>query len=216
MAANRLTFGPSLSISLAPTSEVLLMLLFGELAIPEIPFAKLLPYAGMVTGAVVGLHALLAFATKRGSSGGRTRNWWSRLCYLVFLVTIVVLAVSSFGAIIRMGHMSGYALLAHIAAAGAFVFLLLPISALYLPRGLGPDSPSTTSDERWWLARWSAWTLIVSGLTAAGTMFLSMLPVLGTESLLLVAEIHRYAGLLVVIAAIFHLYALICTRYGWR
>ena len=106
--------------------------------------------------------------------------------------------------------------MAHIAAAGAFVFLLLLVAFLFLPSGASSGQAGFTADNRWWLSRWMAWGLIASSLVAAGTMLLSMLPLFGTDALLLVASVHRYAGLVVVVAAIFHVYSLICTRLGFR
>ena len=58
--------------------------------------------------------------------------------------------------------------------------------------------------------------MIVSGILAAGTMFLSMLPILNTGELLQVAMLHRYAGLVVTLAACMHLCSLVCVRLGLR
>ncbi|MEZ6075223.1 MAG: hypothetical protein R3C56_05975 [Pirellulaceae bacterium] len=114
------------------------------------------------------------------------------------------------------GQVLGYTLLFHVAASGGFVFLMVAIAFLYLPTG--PDYADDRSGRReiWWAARWSAWALVVSSLVAAGTMLVSMLPVLDTQGLLQMATLHRYAGLAVVVSAIFHLYSLTCARLGWR
>ena len=112
--------------------------------------------------------------------------------------------------------MFGYALLAHVGAAGAFVFLLLLIACFYLPRGRDLLGSETTGDNRWWLARLSAWLLVISSIVTAGTMFVSMLPILDTAGLLEFAMLHRYAGLVVVVSAVVHVYALCCTKLGLR
>lgn len=185
------------------------MFLIAEL--PEIDFTQAMNVAGLGTVALLGLGGLWVLATGRGQRNADGRNWLAKICYLVFTVVVVVLAVSSFGAILTEGHMLGYALLAHMAAAGAFVFLLLAIAYFYLPRG--SDIPS---DNRWWVARWSAWGLVVAGIVTAGTMFLSMLPVLGSEDMLAAIAVHRFSGLIVVVCMVFHFFALCCVRLGLR
>ncbi len=189
---------------------------FAELPALSISFSTSLWAVGVLLVTAVVLGSCLVFATNRKIASEGRRGWLSRGLYLVFVVMVIVLAGSSFGSIVQFGHMAGYALLIHVAAAGAFVFLLLAIAALYLPRGRGANDQGSVYEHRWWVARWSVWALVVSGIAAAGTMFLSMLPVLGTDDLLQVAELHRYAGLAVVAAAVLHLYALGCTRFGLR
>lgn len=182
--------------------------------LPSIAFDSVLTVAPIVLAVVLGLGGLLVCLTSRKVQERPRRNILSLAVYLVFLAVVVGLAVTSFGTIVQFGHMSGYALLLHVTGAGAFVFLLLAIAYLFLPRG---DAGRVSNNEqRWWVSRWSAWALVIGGILAAGTMFLSMLPVLDTSGLLLAAELHRYAGLVVVAAAIIHLYALCCTRLGLR
>ncbi len=112
--------------------------------------------------------------------------------------------------------MAGDALLAHLAAGGSFVFLLLAMAVLYLPHGITSDGTCGNTERRWWLARWSVTFVVFSGLVTAGAMFLSMLPILDTAGLVQAAALHGYSGLIVVIAAIFHAYAILCTRVGLR
>ncbi|MEZ6134385.1 MAG: hypothetical protein R3C53_05685 [Pirellulaceae bacterium] len=178
----------------------------------SLPFSEVLWPALGATLACVVAHALLAFFTS--SNRSRAKLGWVRgSLYGLYLITILVLGLSSLVSVIQYGHMSGYALLGHVAAAGAFTFLLLAIAFLMLP--CSEDDPKLRTN-RWWLSRWSVWGLVISSLVAAGSMFLSMLPILDTSGLLQMAEVHRYAGLCVVIMACVHLYSLACTRMGWR
>ncbi|QDV23135.1 hypothetical protein [Aureliella helgolandensis] len=190
--------------------------MLAELAFNLPPFTQVLRYAGLVLLIGVIFGGVLVASTGRPSQPGRHRHWLSQVIYAAFLVAIGVLAVSSFGSLVQFGHMANYALLVHVAAAGGFVFLLLAIALLYLPIGDPLDRTTAPNDTRWWLGRWSAWALVLSGIAAAGTMFLSMLPILDTQELIEVAEMHRYAGLAVTLAAVTHLFALICTRIGLR
>lgn len=183
-------------------------MLLADMSGLEIPIPQLLLAAGIGVALILVVSGLFVFSTKR-QQPKPARHWLSRLLYAAYLLAILVLAVSSFGSIVQFGHMSGYALLAHISAAGAFVFLMVAVAILYLPY---EDAPT----DRWWATRWSAWLLIASSIGAAGTMLFSMLPVLDTESMLQVATLHRYAGLTVVVAAVLHLYTSCLVRLGYR
>lgn len=182
----------------------------------NIEFQQFLFPVAIVALVLLFLNALFAFATSRRRGRVRGRNWLKRLLYVGFLGVVAVLAVTSFGSILQFGHMSGYQLLAHVGAAGAFVFLLLAIALFYLPTGFDPDDPFATGDYGWWLSRASAWALVLSSMVTAGTMFLSMLPILDTQGLIEMLAVHRYAGLAVVVAAVVHFYSLLMTRAGVR
>lgn len=139
----------------------------------------------------------------------KNRNWLFRIVYAAFLVAIVVLSMTSFGSILRMGVMQHYALLAHMSAAGAFVFLLLPVSCIYLPSSLRVS-------RTWWLESCSAWVLVIGSLTTAASMMIGMLPAMNTAALLQLTEVHRYAGLTAAVAAVAHVSSLLLQRMGTR
>ena len=191
-------------------------LVVGDLPSLGVSFHDLLVPTAITTLVILLLGLAVVSASNRQSDRTLRRSRLSLLFYVLFIGLIVVLAGSSMGSIIRYGHMSGYALLVHIGAAGAFTFSLFVIALLYLPRGVLADSTRTAADNRWWFARWSAWALILTSLTAAGTMFLNMLPLLDTREMLQIAEVHRFAGLGVVLAAIAHAFALLTVRLGLR
>lgn len=191
-------------------------MLFADLPDWELPYTSAISIAAVATVIIVVGSALLALVTNRKATDAPNRNPLSLAIYLAFWAIIATLAGSSFWSIFQFGHMSGYALLIHIAAAGGFVFLLLAVATLYLPHGARAGDASFRPDHRWWFARWSAWLLVVSCIVTAGTMFAAMLPILDTQGLVDITAVHRYAGLLAAVAAVLHLYSLICTRLGFR
>lgn len=191
-------------------------MLLADLPSLNISFAQVLIAVAVIVAVVLVLATLVLYTTSRHSQGGRSRHWLSKLVYGAYLFLIAVLAVTAFGSLLATGHVLGYALLFHVAASGGFVFLMVAIAFLYLPTGADQADGRSGRRESWWAPRWSAWALVISSLVVAGTMLVSMLPVLDTEGLLEMATLHRYAGLAVVISAIFHLYSLTCVRLGWR
>ncbi len=191
-------------------------MLLADLQSLSVSFTQVL-YVVIVAMAVgLAVMALDVLTSNRKMRPGPARHWISRSIYGIYLISILVLAVTGLGSILRWGHMSGYALMLHVAAAGGFVFLMVAIAVLYLPASATVADSRAQQWDRWWLIRWSAWGLVLSSLVTAGTMLLSMLPVLDTTGLLQMTMLHRYAGLAVVVAACVHLIALTCVRLGWR
>lgn len=191
-------------------------MLLAELQSLNFSFTQVLYVAAAVV--VVGLvsAAVGIFTTKRSTQPGPSRSWITRSIYALYVVLIIALAATGLGSILRWGHMSGYALLLHVAAAGGFVFLMVAIAVLYLPATANVTVGRDGQYDRWWAIRWSAWALVLSSLVTAATMLVSMLPLLDTTGLLQMAMLHRYAGLAVVMAACMHLFSLTCVRLGWR
>ena len=60
------------------------------------------------------------------------------------------------------------------------------------------------------------WLILVGGLAVSATMLFSMLPLFGTDDLHCLLDIHRYSGLVVVVAMIFHFYSVVLQRIGLR
>ncbi len=189
-------------------------MLVAELLALDIPIPQLLSRTAIALGVLLSLSALWVYASKRGIRN-RSRPWFSRVVYLAYLVLIVILAVTSFGSLVQSGHLGGYALQAHVAAAGGFVFLLVLVAFILLPRR-EESLFDSQAPGGWWAQHWSAWGLVLSSLLAAGTMLVSMLPLLATDELLTMAMLHRYAGLGVVVFAVINFYTRICERLGWR
>lgn len=192
------------------------LILFGDLSLTQFDFRSILIYSLIGLAVLVVLGGVVVNASKKAVTPAKSRSWFSKLIYLAFLAMVIMLAGSSFGSILQAGHMSGYALIAHLGAAGAFTFLLLAVAVLFAPNGAKPDEAGFTSDGRWWFSRMSAWLLLLSSIAAAGTMFVSMLPILDTQGLLEFAALHRFAGLAVVISSVMHGFAMLCAKSGLR
>ena len=60
------------------------------------------------------------------------------------------------------------------------------------------------------------WVILLGGFAVTMTMLLSMLPLFGTGGLHQLLDLHRYSGLLVVVAMVMHLYCVGLQRIGWR
>lgn len=170
--------------------------------------ASLVPI--LIAGGVAALIVCLV-SMKAPSSSPKKPGRIGSLVYLAFAGSVFLLAATSFGTILRVGHMSGYALAAHTAGAGAFVFLLLPVAWWLLP-----GAPGAARRDGRRVQSVAAWMVVVSGLAVAGTMFASMLPLLGTNDLLEAVRWHRWAGLFAVVAVVIHAATFVGERLSRR
>jgi hypothetical protein len=175
------------------------------------------------TAIVLALH--LVFSLARGKCDRRPR--WALLTKLIYLSTfasVLVLGVTSFYSVIDHGAMHGWFLLIHVASAGGFVVCLMLIALIWaLPSrpcagsNVRADDPlhETKSAARFGsITKLCFWLILISGVVTAGSMLLSMLPLMGTESLLQMITLHRYAGLVLVVSMLIHGYSVMLGRLG--
>lgn len=189
---------------------------------PGEAFKSILPYVLIATAAFIVLHLVLSLLGGRASRQRRGWGWFASLVYLATVVSVTILGVTSFYSVIRFGVLDGWWLFAHMFGAGAFVFVL-PVLAITwglanrFGRRAVTEEESRGGDARFfWLPKLMYWLLLVSGLAVCLTMLLSMLPLFGTEGLEILLDIHRYTGLLVVVALVIHLYCMIIQRARLR
>ena len=184
-------------------------------------FNQALPYLLIATALIVGLYVVLTIARARRVEPKSKWSPWEWAVYAVTLVSVGILAATSFGAVLSVGVLSGWALLAHMVGAGMFVFVL-PVLAItwcepsrFDLRRYGQRGP--TGPERfYWFPKLTFWLLLSAGWVVAMTMLVSMIPWMGTDELESMLEVHRWSGLVVVAAAALHISAMVMQRIGKR
>jgi len=182
-------------------------------------FRMVLPYALLAVVVLMVLHFVIALVL-RGAPAERSRwNLWDLLIYLGLVGCIGVLAVTSFAGVLLHGELGGWALFLHMCGAGAFT-AVLPLSMLSWAHINKFDIPQSQgkspAPKFYWLPKSMFWVIAISGLVVTMTMLVSMLPIFGTDGLLKLLDLHRYSGLLVVMAAALHFYGVAAGRLGLR
>ena len=193
-------------------------------------YRDLIPILLIATVAVVALHFVVALLTRPASRVKPAGwSWWERLIYLITVVAVADLGATAFYAVLRYGAMEGWALFVHVLGSGALV-LALPLMAITwaeanrFGRARPVEHPSPEADDAdsrraprfLWLNRLTFWIILASGFVTVSTMLVSMLPWYDTDGLQRMLDIHRYSGLLLVVATIFHLYGVWLRRLGLR
>ncbi len=167
------------------------------------------------------LHLVLALLGGRAPRARKRFNWWEKLVYLGALGSVTVLAVTSFYTVLRFGGMHGWWLFVHMFGAGALT-AVLPLAALtWCGASRFGRVGLATSDDAYlprffWLPRVMFWLFLAAGLVVLLTMLVSMLPLYGSEGLAILLDLHRYAGLLAVVALAIHFYCVLLQRAQLR
>ncbi len=188
---------------------------------PGEQFRTLLPLLLMAALVVVVVYLVVGIAGKRQAEPKSRWSLWEKLVYLVTLASVAILSVTSFGALLRLGELGGWALFAHMIGAGMFVFTL-PVLAItwcepnrFDLRRFG-ERGQAAPRRFYWLPKVMFWILLTGGLIVSMTMLLSMLPLFGTSGLHELLDLHRWAGLVVTVALGFHLVGVLLQRIGRR
>jgi hypothetical protein len=184
-------------------------------------FGEILPFA--LSAALVLACICLLVGLGRGPTAVPKSRWslWEKLVYLVTLVSVAILSVTSFGALLWLGELSGWALMAHMTGAGMFVFTLPVLAITWCEPSrfdIGPvGAQDATAPRRfYWLPKLMFWIVLAGGLIVSMTMLLSMLPLFGTEEFGQLLDLHRYSGLVVMVALALHFTGVVLQRLGRR
>jgi hypothetical protein len=195
-------------------------------------YADLVPVALIGTIVVIVVHFVLALIRRPSPPPQRPRwNLWEKLIYLAFLLCVLDLAITAFYSVLKLDAMEGWFLFVHMVGSGGLV-ALLPLLAITWAeanrfgsgkRGAPVQQSAeagrgvSDTDSRFpWISKVAFWIILASGLVTVMTMLLSMLPRFGTDGLHALLDIHRYSGLLLVVATMFHLYGVVLGRLGLR
>ena len=213
---------PVLDIAINLMTQPTLANLINDLGTsPTAMYPKVIVAALIATAALLLLHLLISLA--KGHRPARPR--WrliTKLIYIGAIVSVLILGATSFISVLSAGAMHGWFLFLHLFGAGAFVVFLMLIAIIWaVPSKLCGSTCKVASDDPdaaveaprfHCLTKLAFWLILLSGTITAGTMLLSMLPVLGTQEMNQMITLHRYAGLVLVIATMVHLYTVVLAK----
>ena len=146
-----------------------------------------------------------------------------KLLYLLALLCFAVLAVTGFyPALVLREELSGYLLMVHVSAGGAFAACLALLALMWADhcRFDGTDwqrltglfrrtaRPTTETPPARLCQKLVFWIILVAALPLILSVVLSMFPLLGTEGQLLLAEVHRYCAVAFTVLGVWYIYLL--------
>jgi len=165
---------------------------------------------------------------KAGSPLIKRFTLWERFVLAATMVCLAGLVVTGFAAAVCGQLISGYLLMLHMTFAPPFILGLLGLVVTWahdcrfeahdlqwaLGMGClrcGKDSPAGKFDVG---QKGYFWLLAVLGVVLILSAAFSMVPLFGTNGQELLFEIHRYAGLVLLMATIVHMYNCTLARPG--
>ena len=196
------------------------LLMAGLATHPGELFNQILPYALLAALLVALLYLLYAARVRRPRDRSRW-NPWEIFIYGMMLLSVVMLAATSFYPAVRNEPLKGWTLFTHMIWAGFFVFLLPALALTWCEASRFEVTGDSTGARQgaprfYWLPKVMFWILLASGLVVSMTMLISMTTLFDTRGLLNMLDLHRYSGLVVVIAMLLHLSGVLVQRLGWR
>jgi hypothetical protein len=134
-----------------------------------------------------------------------------RLIYLVFLLAVLLQAISSFGMImIGEPRMAGWMLILHMSVAGLFAVTLTALALLWAEQS---TFHRADADNRFFRGEKVAfWLTVASGFATITSAMLGMMTWFGTDGQLALLNVHRYSALILLICAVFQGYRLLVGR----
>lgn len=130
---------------------------------------------------------------------------WSGLAHTLLVIAVIGLAATSFVPIWRGQAMHGWLLFLHAVVAAPLLLIGLPLVIAWGGRAFAASAPPPTASI---LSRTVFGVFGAFGLVTTGTMLAAMLPVLGYDDLVRVIDLHRWAGLGLVVFTMVYLYAI--------
>jgi hypothetical protein len=159
------------------------------------------------TTMVVVVHAAVTRARGRAQDATPRVGPVGRFAWLATLAGVLVLGGTALISVWLDGGMHGWALLAHAAIGGALTAVLAVFALTWARPNRRRTRPRFGA-----LTRVSFWLLLLFGVTTAGSMLASTYPLFGTVGLERLLDVHRFAGLGLVVATALHGYLVFSTR----
>ena len=177
--------------------------------------------ATLLTYGFVGLRGLARRLNRKrplaaGQSAGRAgprMGVWEKLVYGTTVVSFLVLAGTGFYPVVVHGaRLGGFLLMAHTVIGGVFAVALTALVLTWAKSGRFGRGFGRLDEWR----KAFFWLLAAAGLVSMLSMFLSMTSLLGAEGMETLTQVHRWDGVLLIVAMTGHSYLRWRIRRGGR
>ena len=119
-----------------------------------------------------------------------------RLIYTLFLLAVLLQALSSFGMILVGQRMHGWMLILHMSVAGLFAVTLTALALLWAEQAAYSPAP----DLRFHTGEKAAfWLTVAAGCSTILSAMLGMMPWFGSDGQSTLLNVHRYSALVLLI-----------------
>jgi hypothetical protein len=168
---------------------------------------------GILIAIALPLIDMALFRPARRGLGSARMLRIERLIYLLFLLAVLLQAVSSFGMIIAGERMHGWMLVMHMSMAGLFAVTLTALAVLWAEQASFERGAALPAIARFYSGEKVAfWLTLIAGLATIVSAMLGMMTWFGSDGQVTLLRVHRYSALLLLICTVFHGYRLLAGR----
>ena len=118
------------------------------------------------------------------------------------ILTVLVLAMTGFWALVRGEAMSGYGLMLHCTVAPVFCLFLAVTAVMWAERSRFEGGDGQRGNRAVALRKTFFWLMILAGIPVILSMVLSMVPLYGTMGQEILYELHRWSTVIFVIVVV--------------
>jgi hypothetical protein len=120
----------------------------------------------------------------------------------VTTLTVLVLALTGFWALLRGEAMSGYTLMLHCTVAPVFCLFLAVTAVMGAQRNRFEGGDGRRGNRAIALRKTFFWLMLLAGIGVIMSMVLSMVPLYGTRGQEVLYELHRWSTVIFVMVAV--------------
>ena len=168
---------------------------------------------GLLVAIALPLIDAAMFRPRRRALTGSPLLKSERLIYLVFLLAVALMAISSLGMLLVGQRMHRWMLILHMTIAPLFAIALTALALLWAEQNALERAAENATPARFHCGeKLTFWIIILAGLFTTATAMLLMMSWFGSHAQEILLELHRYSSLILLIATVFHAYRLLAGR----
>jgi hypothetical protein len=136
------------------------------------------------------------------------------LIYVLFILSVALMALSSLGMLLVGGRMHRWMLILHMSVAPLFAIALTILALLWAEQNAAERVAATASTDDRILPgeKLAFWLVVVTGLLTTATAMLLMMSWFGSDAQHTLLNLHTYSALVLLIATVYQAYRLLAGR----
>jgi cytochrome b subunit of formate dehydrogenase len=173
---------------------------------------RMLILLGLLVAIALPLIDAAVFRPRRRTLPGGSLRAGERLMYLVFVIAMALMAISSLGVLLIGGHMTRWMLILHMSVAPLFAIVLTALALLWAEQH-SMEREAAGGAERFDAGeKFTFWLVVLAGLTTIATAMLLMMSWFGSDAQQTLLNVHRYGSLVLLILTVYQAYRLLAGR----
>ena len=175
---------------------------------------RMLILLGLLVAIALPLIDAVMFRPRRRALAGPGLLRGERLIYWVYVLAVLLMAVSSLFMLLIGDRMHRWMLILHMSVAPLFAVALTALAVLWAEQNTRERSVGDPSyaDRFHPGEKFAFWVVVLAGLVTITTAMLGMMTWFGSDGQAVLLDVHRYGALVLLIATVYQAYRLLAGR----